>query len=443
MNEVITNPIFVRALGLLVIALMALFVGTLFIRKLRIAFTPEDRTTRRDTSTDDTAFQAYQGLIARLKTQEQELTQLREEARNRAAASEGLSAAVLTNLGSGVVVLTPAGIVQQANAAAREILGFASPTGLHTRDLFKGIRALRGGQASSLFEAIENASQSAAALRFEADYTTPAGEEKILGLTISPVRSTGSAFLGSACLISDLTEMTSLSRQMHLRENLASLGEMSAGIAHEFKNSLATISGYSQMLQTDDDPAVRDFSARIHGATENLARVVTDFLIFARPKALRWEPIEIRKILEDCAQEAGVELELSGFPVELTVAGDPTAVRQAFSNLLRNSAEAARTGVPAKVSAIAGSGPEFAEIALRDNGTGIPEEVLKNIFIPFFTTKSGGTGLGLALVHRIVTEHGGSIRAANGKDGAIFTLSLPLRKPALLEKATSPPPQTR
>ncbi len=443
MNEVITNPIFVRALGLLLIALVALFAGTLFIRRLRIAFTPEDLRPKRDDSTDDTAFHAYQGLIARLKTQEQELTHLREEARSRAAASEGLSASVLTNLGSGVVVLTPAGIVQQANPAAREILGFASPTGLHARDLFKGIHGLRAGDVSDLFGAIENAAQSTAATRFEADYATPAGEEKILGMTVSPVRSTGSAFLGSACLISDLTEMTSLSRQMHLRENLASLGEMSAGIAHEFKNSLATISGYSQMLKSEDDPAVRDFATRIHGATENLARVVTDFLIFARPKALRWEPIEIRGILEDCGQETGVELDLSGFPVELTIAGDPTAVRQVFSNLLRNSAEATRPGIPARISAIAGSGPEFAEIALRDNGSGIPEDVLKNIFIPFFTTKSGGTGLGLALVHRIITEHGGSIRAANGKDGAIFTLSLPLRKPTPLEKATSTPPETR
>jgi signal transduction histidine kinase len=441
----LSHPLFARMMIILVIAIIAIALGGVLFRYVRQNLLREAawKNPRLSSSGSNFAFQTYQGVIAKLKEQEQELKKLREAESTRASASESLSAAVLTNLGSGVVVLNPLGIVQQANPAAREILGFASPTGLHTRDLMKGVSAVRTetGQTAveipSFLRAIADAPQHNQTTRFEVDYQTPGRVEKLLAITVSPIRSNVGAFLGSTCLISDRTQMSSLARQMRVRENLASLGEMSAGIAHEFKNSLATISGYAQMLKGEPDQTVSDFAARIQGTTENLTHVVTDFLNFAKPQALRSEPILIRPVLEDCGRENKMTLDFQNFPDALTVTGDPTALRQVFSNLLRNSAEAARSDTPVRVTVRAAAVGNNAEISLHDNGNGIPEAALKNIFIPFFTTKAQGTGLGLALVHRIVTEHGGSIRAGNDLGGAVFTLTLPLNKAAAVDKPSA------
>ena len=218
---------------------------------------------------------------------------------------------------------------------------------------------------------------------------------------------------------------------MRLRENLAALGEMSAGIAHEFKNSLATISGYAQMLTGERDPETsQQFARKIAAETSSLTRIVTDFLNFARPQDIQAETVELRPLLEDCARECGVALRFTAFPPALELNGDPTALRQAFANLLRNSAEAARDGKPAEVAVTAESAGESLRLVLRDNGGGIPQEDLAKIFIPFFTTKSQGTGLGLALVHRILSEHGGAISVASDAAGSTFTLSFPAAKAA-------------
>ncbi len=205
---------------------------------------------------------------------------------------------------------------------------------------------------------------------------------------------------------------------------------MSAGIAHEFKNSLATISGYGQMLTSDNDAeTVRQFAAKITAETAALSRVVTDFLSLARPQALSAVPINVPELLQDCARECGVELVTTGLPPEFDgcIVGDPTSLRQCFSNLLRNSAEAApEDHVRVEVSGAIDAGR--ARLVFRDNAGGIAPEVLPHIFIPFVTTKSQGTGLGLALVHRIVADHGGSVSVANDGPGAAFTLSFPTEK---------------
>ena len=255
----------------------------------------------------------------------------------------------------------------------------------------------------------------------------------MLGITLSAVRDPQGSGLGVACLTSDLTEISDLARQMRLRENLASLGEMSAGIAHEFKNSLATISGYAQMLQNEKDAGVTaNFAAKIAGETSNLTRVVTDFLNFARPQdsagltESNSEALPLADLLRESAQSCDLDLDLQ-VPAELKIMGDLTAWRQAFSNLLRNSAEAAHSGVRAKVRISAEQQDSQLIIKITDNGCGIPKEQLDKIFIPFFTTKDHGTGLGLALVHRIVSRHGGAIKATSSGQGTEFVISLPAR----------------
>jgi len=415
-----------------VAAAFALAVGIILIRKMRHEIKEESGTEAL--RADDARFplETYHAVIERLKEQEKQLRELRRAEGERARASENISAALLANLPSGVLLFNPKGLVQQANPAARKILGYASMSGLHARDVFRGAHLLnRGGEMvgspSTAISAVEAAlREGTSSRRLETEYATPGGEERVLGLTVSPVRASDGKSLGAACLISDLTEINRLSRQMRMRENLASLGEMSAGIAHEFKNSLATISGYAQMLTSEGQiEVVHDFARKIESETGNLARVVTDFLAFARPQALRTEPVPVRAVVENCARDCSVDLHAEDVPAELALMGDPTAMRQAFSNLLRNSAEAARNGTPVRVQVAVESDEQGARLTITDNGRGIPQDQLGKIFIPFFTTKAQGTGLGLALVHRIVTEHGGTIAVSSGEWGTTFTLAFP------------------
>jgi signal transduction histidine kinase len=430
--KLLANPLVLRMLIGVMAATFALAIGIILIRKMRREVDEETAPEPLRASDPRFPLETYHAVIERLKEQEKQLQELRRAESERARASENISAALLANLPSGVLLFNPKGLVQQANPAARQILGYASISGLHARDIFRGARLLsraadRDSAAASPVSAVEAALRDGTSLRrLEAEYLTPGGEERVLGLTVSPVLASNGGSLGAACLISDLTEINRLSRQVRLRENLASLGEMSAGIAHEFKNSLATISGYAQMLAAEEQlDVVHDFARKIEAETGNLARVVTDFLAFARPQALRSEPVALRSVLEECARACGVELSAQEVSPELLLCGDPTALRQAFSNLLRNSAEAARNGAPVQVKAAAENAPQGTRLTLTDNGQGIPQERLGKIFIPFFTTKAQGTGLGLALVHRIVTEHGGTIAVSSGDWGTTFTLLFP------------------
>lgn len=431
--NLLTNPLVLRMAMVLLAAAFAFAIGAALIRLLRrispAAAAEELRSPPRGSGMQ---LEAYHGVIQRLKEQETELARLRKLEHDRAAASENISEAVLSNLTSGVLLFNTAGILTRANDSARTILGYASPTGLHGRDVFRGLTAVRtetgdAPPASYLLEALDKTLKEGQAFRrIEADYVTPAGESRVLGITLSPVRAPAGEALGAACLVSDLTAITNLARQMRTKEDLAALGEMSAGIAHEFKNSLATISGYAQMLSDETDLAnVHQFARSIASESANLTRVVTDLLKFARPLELTREEVDVRATLQDCARECPIELRVEGIDDSLVITGDSTALRQAFSNLLRNSAEAASNGVPTVVEVSSRSHGDRAVIVVRDNGRGIAPQQLPKIFIPFFTTKAQGSGLGLALVHRVVTEHGGSISVKSGPEGTAFTITLP------------------
>ena len=186
------------------------------------------------------------------------------------------------------------------------------------------------------------------------------------------------------------------------------------------------------MLQSERDQAVvTSFATKIADETSNLTRVVTDFLNFARPQdgdssmETNHEPIALCNLLQESAQTCDLDLDLH-VSEDLRIAGDPTAWRQAFSNLLRNSAEAARPGERARVRISAQQQNSQVTICIEDNGRGIPKEQLEKIFIPFFTTKDRGTGLGLALVHRIVSRYGGSIKVISSEHGTEFVIVLPI-----------------
>lgn len=428
------NPVVGKVLLASMIAAFFFIAGAILIHRLGLGMA----STQRAPGVSPDALAAYESVIQRLRHQEQQLEVMRRAESDRAQASESISAAVLANLNSGVLLFNANGLVAQVNDAARRILDLTAPCGARARDAFRGVIEVRketgesAGPAHFLAQAVDSTLQEGATFRrLEADYRTEAGENRILGLTISPVRRQDDAIIGAACLISDLTEVSRLTAETRFHENLAALGEMSAGMATQFQKSLALISSYAQKLTMEDDvAAARQFAFRITAESKKLSRTIGDFLEFTHPQSSHSEAIAIRSLLEDCARECNIDLVADSLEDDVVVSGDPAALRQAFLNLLRNSAEAARNGAQVRVVVRAEEDGERMRIVLRDNGVGIPSEHLSKVFVPFYTTKPEGTGLGLALVHRIVTQHGGTLHVTSGPSGTTFTISVPAARRA-------------
>lgn len=171
-----------------------------------------------------------------------------------------------------------------------------------------------------------------------------------------------------------------------------------------------------------------------------LTRLVTDFLNFARPQQLNLAQVDVRRLVADCVDEVrpqlatvGIEIKVRGDFVDLT--GDESMLRRAFVNLLRNAAEAIDQQAPLKLIEVAGSvdagyNPRYAHLRIRDTGGGILPEDLPRIFIPFFTTKSRGYGIGLAIVQKIIVAHGGDVSVEHSeRTGTVFHCRLPLKAP--------------
>ncbi len=208
---------------------------------------------------------------------------------------------------------------------------------------------------------------------------------------------------------------------------------MSAGIAHEFRNATATILGYARLAAQTEEPAARArHLAAIGAEAEHVARVTGDFLFFARPERLELLPTALGPLLAEIAAEQrqitpGVAVEVGG--TFATAPLDAALYRRAIVNLLRNAVEAARSRV-----VLLGEGEEggVARVAVEDDGAGVTPDALPKLFVPFFSTKEGGTGLGLALVAKIAALHGGSVSAERSAllGGARFVLSVPVAPPA-------------
>ena len=390
---------------------------------------------------------SMQGVIEKLRAQEKELARLHMLAQERAQESERLTEEVTRHMPTGMLLVSATGAISSTNPAAEDALGRRA---VRYRS-YKEILGDDSGLAQMLTACLRDGKTFQ---RGEVEHLTNEGEIRRLGVTISPIyRPTRAALRtrasdgnpqpemkvsGALCLMSDLTELTALQKQIRWKENLAALGEMSAGIAHEFKNALATISGYAQMIRTESKPGdTRDSAERILDQTRALTHVVTEFLRFAKPLEICYETVAMQPLVQRLAEElheAAPECQVvcEGTYVELP--GDEALLRQALVNLTRNGEEAARSGaLPARVT-ISGTiedlgGRKWQRICVSDNGPGIPEYDLPKIFLPFYTTKSEGTGLGLAVVQKVALQHGGSIEARNrASGGAEFLLWLPLRQ---------------
>ena len=239
---------------------------------------------------------------------------------------------------------------------------------------------------------------------------------------------------GVICLFSDLTSVVELEEQLRLKETLARLGELTAGLAHEFRNGLATIHGYSRLIDVDAlTPKYRPYVEGIRQEADALGRVVTNFLSFARPENVALSRVDleavVRRAADDLRYELPAETKLTVDGTFAEVLGDEVMLRQVFSNLVRNAVDACEGAAITPDIRIRGwvdTAHHSCRVSVEDNGPGIPEAAREKIFQPFFTTRSQGTGLGLAIVQKIVVMHNGRVIVADARGGgASIQISIP------------------
>lgn len=397
----------------ILLAIAVMFVAVM-VKAIKVA---SGRGNARRESGGESAMlsMALQDALTKLKQQERAMAA-------RAEASERLADQIVEGLTSGLVVVDRAGMVQAINPAARRILELGGDgAGASFRQVLKPATAL----SDLIAEAIEGTSPIV-----RRTVTIGGVRPRHLGVTVSPITADDGSLQAAVCLFTDLTAVVELEEQLRLKEALARLGELTAGLAHEFRNGLATIHGYGRLLDPEALPEqARTCVNGIRAETVALGEVVTNFLRFARPEQLTLAPVELTAVIAravDDVPKASAAVSLEG-PFA-TVNGDDVLLRQAFSNLIRNSLEACGdAGIDPRVTVRGDAVAGDAIVIVEDNGPGFTQESLSKAFQPFATTKATGTGLGLAIVQKVIVSHNGHITAANRPEGgAQFRIRLPL-----------------
>lgn len=278
--KVLSNPIMLRMALVFVAAGFAFVVGLLMMRRMRRSITDEISFSSTPLAPESFPLQTYHAVIQQLKQQTHELLSSQREERRRAKTSENISVAVLSNLSCGVLFFTSNGLVRQANTSAKQILGFASPTGMSAFEIFRNadLISVSDGGYTNLAAAIEaSVREKIKFQQLEAAYLTPTNTERTLDITVSSVQTPDGDFLGAACLITDRTELTRIRRAQDLR------GEMSAEMALELRTSLTTISGYAQQLAASRNAELaHQLAADIAAEAAQLDRTIGGFLASAK-----------------------------------------------------------------------------------------------------------------------------------------------------------------
>ncbi len=408
-------------------ALVAALVGVLAYAVLR--FLGAMRALRRQTrGGDERVFMAtaLQDAVTRLKTQERAMTERAEE-------SERLSDEIMASLTSGLIVVGLEGLVRVVNPSAARLLGIAETPGLPYRQVLTSAEPLADVIGNCLRAGHGVPRQTVALVRPDT------GEPLHLGVSVSALRDGKGTLRGAICLFNDITAVVSLEEQLRLKDGLARLGELTAGLAHEFRNSLGTIHGYARMIDPEKVPAeYRAYVQGIRDETDVLGQIVTNFLAFARPASPAHGRLDLRAVVESAVEDIRDEVSARGGTVSLegpfgAVNGDQVMLRQAISNLLRNALEACeQAGVApsVRISGAVDAGRGVVRLSVADNGGGVPASIRHRLFNPFFTTKPHGTGLGLALVQKIIVTHDGRISLVSPPGAAAcFLVELPLANP--------------
>jgi two-component system sensor histidine kinase PilS (NtrC family) len=342
---------------------------------------------------------------------------------------------IVRSISSGVFTADAMGAITSFNPAAQEVTGYSltQVLGRSWRDIFNWHPNLLSDDGSS--------GGMPPMTRFEVECKGANGNRLVLGMTVSPLHEQEEPH-GLVGVFKDLTQIRDLEEEMRRKEWLANLGEMSAGMAHEIRNPLGALAGAMQMLRKDANGDATDrrlMDIAVREATR-LDAIITEFLQYARPPALDLAEHNINKILaetldlvqHEARKRKRVTIATSLAGSSLVAQVDQNQMRQVFWNLATNAFDAMPDGGKLTITTgcrqidAAGRKGDVVEIGFHDTGEGIAPANLDKIFLPFFTTKKEGSGLGLAAVHRIVDLHGGWIKVeSQPQQGTRFVVCLP------------------
>lgn len=406
-----------RALRVLVPVVIATNVGLmamllLYLRRLISRFDRVVERARRagaaDEENDEVAFL--------LDTIDRALDSFSDGAPDELAA---FRRAVSHGLEGGVLLVDADGSLLAASAKAGELLALASPT--QRAPLQEAL-----APHSELIRVLEDAVSDRRAVQREECTIQTADGPRALGLTANPLRREDGTTRGFLVLFADLTAARKRADRERLADRLAHVGSLAAGVAHEMRNSLATVRGYLGLVERANDESRPEFLAELSRETDHLGLVLEDFLRFARPGSVRPEPVDLLNLLERCAADPGLEgpqptvtPRPAGLQVEdRTLEADPNLLSHAIRNLLRNADEAQKAaGVDQAVAITLLVADDHISILVDDRGPGIAPDRVDQLFEPFASGRPGGVGLGLAITRRIVLLHGGGITITPRQEG--------------------------
>jgi two-component system sensor histidine kinase PilS (NtrC family) len=361
---------------------------------------------------------------------------------------------IVQNVVSGLITVDGEGRITSFNRMAEEITGckFEEVYQEEIDSLFPGLSAWSRSVGGNPGEG-ENRLPF---LRWETRFARRDGAHLILGFSLSPLKDSEDREMGNILIFQDLTRLREMEEHVKRSDRLAAIGKMAAGIAHEIRNPLASISGSIEILKEElgDSTQNRALMGIVLREVQRLNSLIADFLLFARPISPGRERIHLNRLFEEIFQmltnspefSALIRLETQ-FEDDLYIQGDSNQVRQVFWNLLVNAAQAMPEGGLLRVRARKAfprapvpGGRNYGEVSVIDSGMGIGEEAIGKVFDPFFTTKEKGTGLGLSIVHSIVESYGGKITVQSQRGrGSVFTVVLPLADPLAVVAAPMSP----
>ncbi len=371
------------------------------------------------------------------------LRKTRQELKEKSTDFEDLRVlqdSILRSVGSGIVTMDMGGRVTSWNPAAEQITGYRySEIRDRSHEVF-------GASIKGIFGHTDDLKEGP--IGFEGELLKKDGRKLILGMTASLLKDEKNAVRGIILTFQDITKVVEMEEQVRRQERLATIGSLAAGIAHEIRNPLASLSGSIQVLRKDldlngDNQHLMEIVLR---ETERLNTIITEFLEYARPRASSLEEIFLSSLVDETImllrnnrnfrEDIKITRDVAS---SVILQADPQRMRQVFWNLLINACQALPNGGEIKISAapVSHSGDtEWLRVTISDNGQGIAREDIDKIFHPFFTTKTGGTGLGLAIVYRIIEDHGGTIDVESepGK-GARFRIMLPTAEEAVFARS--------
>jgi len=330
-----------------------------------------------------------------------------------------LNKIIVENISSGLITVSSDYRVLLCNKSAIKILN---------------LNKLIDRSLDEIFPNMTSTLTRSAGNRFERKYTLPNGDKLILGMSVSPLLDSAEQANGYIIIFQDLTEIVRLENAMRRQEKLAAVGKLAAGIAHEIRNPLASISGSIELLQSllnikgGDEGRLMDIMLK---EISRLNQLITEFLEFVRPTERTLTPCHVETILNEVldmtkvntALNQGVTQKRNLLAPNSYVLGDVNKLKQVFLNLVINAYQAMGDSINPVLNVETISQGDLLIVKFRDTGAGMSDQTMRRLFEPFFTTKSKGTGLGLATVHKILEIHDDKIFVESHEgQGTEFTI---------------------